>query len=85
MEFERAVRMVKLYERIKAIRKSKGISQTFVAEKLGMTVSSYNMKENGKRPISTDELEGIASALREPITNFFDHEFHVKLNNQEAI
>lgn len=37
-----------LHEKIRALRKSKGMSQTFIAERLDMTVSSYNMKENGK-------------------------------------
>jgi len=62
---------LELHKRIKVIRKSKGITQTFVAKEVGMTVSNYNMKENGKRPISTKELELIAVALKEPVVNFF--------------
>jgi DNA-binding XRE family transcriptional regulator len=71
---------VNLNERIKIVRKSKGISQTHVANEVGMTVSSYNMKENGRRPISTDEIENIAIALDVSPGIFFDDEFHVKLN-----
>lgn len=67
-------------ERIKKTRKSKGVSQTFIAERLGMTVSSYNMKENGKRPISTVELEKIAAILEVPIMIFFEDKIHVELN-----
>lgn len=71
---------MELHERIRWIRKHKGITQTFVANEIKMKVSSYNMKENGKRPISTAELEQIALALKEPIVNFFDKNIHVKLN-----
>jgi len=71
---------LKLHERIRMVRKAKGISQTRVAEQVGMTVSSYNMKELGKRPISTDELEGIAGALGENVSFFYEDNFHVKLN-----
>lgn len=76
---------MELYNRIRDIRKSKGITQTHVAKETGMTVSSYNMKENGKRPISTTELELIALALNEPVANFFDQKFHVKLNFDEEV
>ncbi|MFX8004375.1 helix-turn-helix transcriptional regulator, partial [Acinetobacter baumannii] len=69
-------------ERIKAFRKSKGISQTYVANKLGIGVSGYSMKESGKRPINTDELEVIARALGASASFFFDDEFHVKLNEK---
>lgn len=69
---------MKLYEKIKEIRKSKGVSQTFVAKKLNISVSGYSMKESGKRPITTSELEEIANALEVPATIFFEQEFHVK-------
>ncbi|MNC79282.1 Helix-turn-helix domain protein [compost metagenome] len=61
-----------LHKKIRDIRKSKGVTQTFVARQTGMTISNYNMKENGKRPISTGELELIAAVLKEPVVNFFD-------------
>lgn len=63
-------------------RKSKGISQTYVAKKLKISVSGYSMKESGKRPINTDELEVIAEALGVSASIFFNDEFHVKLNKE---
>lgn len=72
---------MKLHENIRKIRKSKGFSQIYLAEALNITVSGYNMKESGKRPITTDELQIIAKALGEPIAYFFDDKFHEKLNN----
>ncbi|AFC32180.1 hypothetical protein PM3016_5480 [Paenibacillus mucilaginosus 3016] len=45
-----------------------------------MTIANYNMKENGKRAITVQELESIAQALDEPVSNFFDENLNVKLN-----
>ncbi|KOP64398.1 hypothetical protein AMS62_03355 [Bacillus sp. FJAT-18019] len=72
---------MELFERIKFVRQSKGVTQTFVATESGMTISNYNMKENGKRTITAKELEIIAKALGEPIAIFFDENIHVKLNH----
>ncbi|WFA20675.1 XRE family transcriptional regulator [Paenibacillus mucilaginosus] len=71
---------MEIFERIREVRKSKGVSQTFVAKKVGMTIANYNMKENGKRAITVQELESIAQALDEPVSNFFDENLNVKLN-----
>jgi len=71
---------LKIHERIRALRKAKGVSQTFIADKTGMSIANYNMKENGKRTIAAEELELIAIALGEPISNFFDKKLNEKLN-----
>lgn len=54
---------MEIHEKVSELRISKGISQTFIASKLDITVSGYNMKERGKRPISIKELELIAKTL----------------------
>ncbi len=72
---------MELYEKIKKVRKSKGMSQTFVADKVEMKVSNYNMKENGKRPITTGELEKIAAAVGVSVSFLFDENINVELNN----
>lgn len=71
---------MKIHEKIRAIRKEKGVTQTHVANSLSTTVSNYSMKENGKRTITVMELELIAQALEVPTSIFFENEFHVKLN-----
>ncbi|MNK91439.1 Helix-turn-helix domain protein [compost metagenome] len=71
---------MELFERIKMVRQSKGITQTFVASESGLTISNYNMKENGKRTISANELETFAKALGVPVAIFFEENIHVKLN-----
>lgn len=42
------------------IRRSKGISQEYVAEKLGMKQPGYALIENGNRGLTLDKLEQIA-------------------------
>lgn len=74
------IKYMELYEKIKLIRQSKGVTQTHVANNSNLTVSNYNMKENGKRTITAHELEAIAQALQVPAAIFFEENFHVKLN-----
>ncbi|MBS4172079.1 helix-turn-helix transcriptional regulator [Bacillus sp. FJAT-49736] len=69
---------MEINEIVKFLRNSKGISQTFLAKKLKLSVSGYNMKERGKRPITIKELEKIAIILEVPVSIFFDEKFHVK-------
>lgn len=71
---------MQLNEKIRVVRKSKGISQTYMAEQLDMSVSAYNMKELSKRPITTNELQAIASILGVSASIFFDENFHEKWN-----
>lgn len=74
---------MELFERIRFVRQSKGITQTYIAAESGLTVQNYNMKENGKRTISAKELEAIAKAMGEPVAIFFDEKIHVKLNGDK--
>lgn len=73
-----------LSEKIRLVRKTKGITQQTMADRLSMTVSAYNMKENGKRSIDTDELEEIAAIFEVPVAVFFQETFHVKWNEGEV-
>lgn len=74
---------MELFQRIKMIRQAKGVTQTFVAAETGMTISNYNMKENGKRTITALELESIAKAIGEPVGIFFGENINVKLNSNQ--
>ncbi|MBU8732359.1 helix-turn-helix domain-containing protein [Cytobacillus oceanisediminis] len=75
---------MKLHEKIRAVRKAKNISQIVISNKLNITVQSYSMKETGKRPITTNELEIISNILGVSPSNFFDKEFNKKLNKTTA-
>lgn len=70
-----------IYEKIKAVRNFKGIKQKPIADALGLTVQAYSLKERGKRPITTNELEVIAKQLDVPISVFFEDNFNVKFND----
>lgn len=60
-----------LHKKIKEVRISKNVKQVVLANALGITVQAYSMKEGGKRPITTDELELIAAELGVPVSIFF--------------
>lgn len=75
---------MKLHEKIRAVRKAKNISQIVISNKLNITVQSYSMKETGKRPITTNELEIISNILGVSPSNFFEKEFNIKLNKTTA-
>ena len=42
---------------IREIRKKLGLSQEYIAQKLGVTQASYSCKESGKRRFSIEELK----------------------------
>ncbi len=71
-----------LHKRIREIRRSKNVKQTVMANTLGITVQAYSMKERGRRPITTVELELIAAVLGVPVSLFFSEggEINEKLN-----
>lgn len=62
--------------RVRQIRKSKGITQTFVAKELNIAVQTYNGYELGRRKLQAETLEKIAEILNEPIENFFKKQLH---------
>lgn len=53
-----------------------------MANTLGITVQAYSMKERGRRPITTVELELIAAVLDVPVSLFFSEgeKINEKLN-----
>ncbi|QGY44171.1 helix-turn-helix domain-containing protein [Maribellus comscasis] len=74
-------------EKIKELRKSKGINQISVAEACGIKQSSYANIENGKtQAISIEVGKGIAKALSIPFDELFEIEYSndtiIKLENQ---
>lgn len=58
---------VKTGERIKALRKSRGIQRKELAEQLGVTQSTLWRWENGDRAIREDRLREIAYFLKVPV------------------
>ncbi|MFS8214766.1 helix-turn-helix domain-containing protein [Paenibacillus sp. S29] len=73
-----------VHSKIRDLRKSKGMTQTFVAQEVGISAQSYNMKEWGERNITAIELAKIAKVLDVPMEYFFEENLHVKCNNSDA-
>ena len=59
-------------ERIKRIRKEKGLSQQEVADKLSMNRVQYNRIETGKSDPTMNILQRIANALDIDVVEFFE-------------
>ncbi len=74
--------ILKLHQKIRAVRNAKHFSQTEVAKRINMSITTYNMKEMGYRPIRSEEFEQIALALEEKPEIFYAENFHLKWNTE---
>ena len=54
------------------VRKSKGFSQSQMAEKLCMDVSNYNRRENGQVKINITEWEKLSKVLDVPLNEIYE-------------
>ncbi|WCK55387.1 helix-turn-helix transcriptional regulator [Aneurinibacillus sp. Ricciae_BoGa-3] len=70
------MRKIKVHERIRQVRKHKGITQVHVAESLAMPVQTYNSYELGRRRITVELLKNISLVLNEPIEIFFEENIY---------
>lgn len=64
----------KLGEKIKELRKSRGVSQMEMAENLGISYQQIQKYEKGKSSLSAYRLYQIASFLNIPVSFFFEEE-----------
>ena len=73
---------------LKAARIRRGVTQKYMAERLGCTGPSYCMKENGVRNIFIKDANSIADILKlspqEIITIFFRSELNFNLIRQKS-
>lgn len=51
-------------EKLKELRKKRGLSQQFVSEKLGITQQAYSLIENGNRKLSVELAKALAAILQ---------------------
>jgi len=73
---------LKVHENVRRIRKSKGITQVFVAESLGIPVQTYNGYELGRRNMKVEMIAKLSKILDEPIENFFDQKIYESKNKK---
>ncbi|PCK22750.1 transcriptional regulator [Bacillus pumilus] len=71
---------MKVNEKLRNIRKSKGMTQKFVAQELNVPIATYNSYELGRRKIHVELLKDIANVLNEPIQNFFVNKIYETKN-----
>lgn len=79
---------MQLYEKVRAYRISKGISQTFVANSAKMNVKRYNYIEKGRQKMTANDFEIICrDGLGIDPAYFFDSDVLNSKNNEtkEAI
>jgi transcriptional regulator with XRE-family HTH domain len=81
MEHKKAVQIrLSIGKKIAQVRSSKGISQTFVAKRMGKTPQWLSNIENGRRPIEAAELYQLAAILGVDIVIFYTDELNVLFN-----
>ncbi|MGB9813488.1 MAG: helix-turn-helix transcriptional regulator [Thermovenabulum sp.] len=75
---------MRINERLKKIRKSKGITQTYIARKMGKTCGWYSNIERGNRKLSAEDAKKIADILGVDIKEiFFENELNATFNEPE--
>jgi transcriptional regulator with XRE-family HTH domain len=59
-------------KKVREIRKKEGVSQESLADLAGLDRTYISDIENGKRNISIETIFKIATALKAPVTEFFE-------------
>jgi transcriptional regulator with XRE-family HTH domain len=54
---------------LKSLRSLKGLIQQDMADLLGVTIQTYNKKENGKAAFTAEEYKNMAELFEVPIEN----------------
>jgi transcriptional regulator with XRE-family HTH domain len=63
-------------ERLREIRKRRGLTQEQLAEIVEVTFQQIQKYENGSNRLNTDKLQTVAQALAVPVSAFFDDDSH---------
>lgn len=82
---------VKDLNKIAAYRKLIGVSQADMAKKLGISLTSYNKKENGRREFTQSEMIEITKIFQEKLPDitmdaiFFNNELSILPRCNESV
>ena len=74
-----------LGEKIKSLRKERGMSQNALAELIDVTFQQVQKYENGQSGISVNRLHKIARAFDIPVTEFFTGEAACELGEENTV
>lgn len=61
-----------IHSNMRSIREAKGISQTHIADSLGITRQAYSRLELGRIELKAETLKFVANILETPIEVFYD-------------
>jgi transcriptional regulator with XRE-family HTH domain len=78
----------KIINNIKTIRESKNFTEDYIADKMGISQSTYNRKENGLTDFSLTELIKLGDVLEVSVSKFIDMDLAkviTQYNNHEPI
>lgn len=73
-----------IQEKLRVIRKQKGISQEKMAKILSTDTSNYSRKERGETKIFNDEWEKIADALEVPVEELKENQKNLIRNDNST-
>ncbi|NEZ46120.1 helix-turn-helix transcriptional regulator [Clostridium niameyense] len=74
--------MTKEFKKLKAYRQLKGINQSAMADLIGVSLNTYNFKENGKKQFTLQEAKSISDYFGVTIDEiFFNDSVNIKLTN----
>lgn len=71
---------LRLGNKIRKIREIKGLKQENVADKIGLSLSSYGKIERGEVKLSVERLSTIASAMELPMSAILEFDEGVNIN-----
>ena len=72
----------KIGQRIKHLRVSEGLKQSYLAEELNMSKTGYGNIERGQTHITVDRLQEIADFFKIPVHSFFKNEHALKKDDE---
>lgn len=72
------------YQKIRRKRQERGLSQDDMADRLGISASTYSKLERGKTRIDTDRLKQIAEVLEMDAVDFLGNDTIVVTHNNAA-
>ncbi|SUX46281.1 Helix-turn-helix domain [Chryseobacterium indoltheticum] len=73
-----------IQERLRTLRKQKGMSQEKMAKILSTDTSNYSRKERGETKIQDEEWQKIADALEVPVKDIKDNDTKFSINNDNT-
>ena len=71
----------KIHENVELIRKAKGVTKTYLAQKIGLSLQGYRHIANGATTLDAERLRILADALCVNVSVFFDKKLTDSVTN----